>query len=154
MDKKSRILPICLALIAGLGAGTLSFGPISALAGTDKNSVDTPSYSVNAHGQTYGSNMYAEALGHSPDLILAEGVDGKVGYIKNEDLNKDQPQNPQEAMEYMKKQENGPAYTEIPLYESDGETVIGTYKVFNSGSKEGQANGTSRLKYRKFYSKI
>jgi hypothetical protein len=144
MFKKSRVLTIgmvSVALIAGLVAGSLSFGPISAIAGTsnsNENSLVTPKYHVNAHGQTYGSDMYVTSPENEPDLILAKGIDGTSGYIKRKDLNKDLPKNPQEAIKYMEKLKNGPTYYKIPLYAADGETIVGQFRVFNPESKGGQ----------------
>ncbi|HZK71341.1 MAG TPA: hypothetical protein VFD03_07465, partial [Clostridia bacterium] len=58
------------------------------------------------------------------------GIDGTDGYMKLKDLNKDQPNNPEEAVAYMEKMKNGPTYWDIPLYASDGETVVGKFRIF------------------------
>jgi hypothetical protein len=137
MLKKSGIFTIGIALAIGLLAGSLSLGAISAIADSDNSNV-APNYKVNAHGQTYGTNMASTSV-QFPDLIQAQGTDGTIGYIKKADLDKDQPQNPQEAVAYMEKMKNAPAYSEIPLYASDGDTVIGKFEVFNSASDAGQA---------------
>jgi hypothetical protein len=54
-------------------------------------------------------------------LIKSIGVNGKIGYIKNSDINANQPRNPKEAVEYMKKKGT---LRVIPLYAKDGQTVI------------------------------
>lgn len=88
-------------------------------------------YHVNQNGQTYGIEYDS---GESPDLIAAVGENGIEGYIKSEDLldEGDFVQTPEKAIEYSKKvatlKEEG-AYRKIPLYKSDGETIIGKFRV-------------------------
>lgn len=95
---------------------------------------------TNERGQTYGSNLAIES--HSMDengnpndldLILVEADNGETGYVYKEDFydTHNQPKNPEEAVEYMK---NFEKYNNrvIPVYEKDGKTVIGSYKI---GSK-------------------
>ena len=52
--------------------------------------------------------------------MSAIGVDGTEGYVKEADINA-VPQTLEEALEYT------PTAYEVPLYEEDGETVIGTF---------------------------
>lgn len=126
-------LIIPLALIAGFVAGSISYGVIPATASATpdqsiQNIKSSPKFPVNKNGETYGSNSEVTVAGQEPDLILAQGVDGTVGYIKWKDLNKDQPKNPKEAVAYMEKIKNSsPKY--IPLYDVDGQTVIGKFKI-------------------------
>ncbi|MFA6808002.1 MAG: hypothetical protein WCR27_03305 [Eubacteriales bacterium] len=125
------IVPI--AIIAGFIVGALSYGtvvPATASSNSDQSIQDVkqPTFPVNKNGETYGSNSEVTITGYEPDLILAKGVDGTDGYIKLEDLNKNQPNNPEEAVAYMEKMKNSPLRT-IPLYASDGETVIGEFKI-------------------------
>ena len=86
----------------------------------------TEAYSVNTNGLTYGTAgdaPYAEDL---PDLMLAVGDNGKLGYVYTEELFKG-PETPEEVMAYMASINNGtyvPAV--INVYESDGVTVIDT----------------------------
>ena len=134
-------LIIPLALIAGFVAGSFSYEAIPATAsGTPDQSIQNlkAAHGVNQNGETYGSGADNTFGNKGPDLILAEGVDGTVGYIKLKDLNKDQPNNPQEAVIYMEKMKNGPTYSDIPLYATDGETVVGKFQIFNPASKGGQ----------------
>jgi hypothetical protein len=126
-------LIIPLALIAGFVAGSFSYGaiPATASATPDQSIQDikpTPKFPVNKNGETYGSNSEVTVAGQEPDLILAKGVDGNDGYIKLKDLNKDQPNNPEEAVAYMEKMKNS-APKNIPLYDVDGKTVIGEFKI-------------------------
>jgi len=89
-------------------------------------------YPKNQKGETYGSVLDAEALGGEPDLILAQGVDGTIGYVLATDLNDvPHPKTPEEAVAYEKARMERPnAVRPIPLYAADGETVIG---VFHAG---------------------
>ena len=44
-------------------------------------------YSVNEKGQTYGLDWAADDYEeHAPDLIAAEGINGRRGYVKRIDL--------------------------------------------------------------------
>lgn len=128
-----KLLTISLALIAGIVAGSFSYGamPITASTVPDQsiqNLKATQKFPVNKNGETYGSNREVTVAEQEPDLILAKGVDGTTGYIKLKDLNKDQPNNPEEAVAYMEKMKNS-APKNIPLYDVDGKTVIGEFKI-------------------------
>lgn len=121
-----------IAFIVGIIAGSFIFSYIPALANTS-----SPNFKVNKNGETYGSLMDVTVPGQEPALIQAEGVDGTIGYVRFQDLNGDgqKPKNPEEAVAYMKKMKNSePRY--IPLYDSDGKTVIGKFK--NDVPKEKQ----------------
>lgn len=65
---------------------------------TEENFHPTKVYQVNENGQTYGSSLYAVSLETEPDLILARGVDGTIGYVYYTDLYKEEPKNPEEAI--------------------------------------------------------
>lgn len=80
---------------------------------------------VNPSGQTFGSALNAECIQEEPELILAKGVDDIVGYVKNTDLNRSMAKSPQEAAKAV--QTRGAYF--IPLYKSDGKTVIGKFKI-------------------------
>jgi len=80
-------------------------------------------YPTNKNGQTYGPNM-GELMPVEPDLISAIGVEGTNGYVKKEDLNGLQPKTPEEAVKL-----NEAKPREIPLYDVDGETIIGKFIV-------------------------
>lgn len=74
--------------------------------------VEVMNYPVNQNGETYGSSLYASNIGEEPDLVLAIGINGKTGYVRNSDTEVTSVDN-----------EN----ITIPLYESDGKTVIGSF---------------------------
>ncbi len=94
-------------------------------------------YPVNEQGQTYGSSALAyenlpegtvskDVIDYMPDLVSVVGEDGTEGYILKEDfLPPSTPSSPEEALQM---QSDG-AYDEkeVPLYASDGKTVLGTY---------------------------
>ena len=83
----------------------------------------------NEEGLTYGP----EAFG--ADLILVEMGNGEVGYIYAEDLltEGDFVKSPEEAIEWNKKADKlreAQGYVKkIPVYESDGKTIIGVFFV-------------------------
>jgi len=83
-------------------------------------------YKINENGEKYGSELYADICGELPDLILAEGKNGEIGYVRNIDLNPE-PKTIEEAIALNK-------VTEIPLYSSDGKTVIGTFEFSRSSA--------------------
>lgn len=106
----------------------------------DANNRFDPShiYEVNQAGQTYGSAMYAASPEKEPDLVLAEGLDGTQGYVYSSDLNADMVDSPEEALLLIKKYkemwENAPVgevvvARYIPLYDSDGKTIIGDFPI-------------------------
>ena len=130
---KTKIFTVGIALVAGIIAGSFTFSSIPALANKPSNSItvqeaSSPKFKVNKNGETYGSIKDVTVAGQEPTLILAEGIDGTVGYARFADMNGPQPKNPEEAVAYMKKMENS-VPRNIPLYDVDGKTVIGKYKI-------------------------
>lgn len=82
-------------------------------------------YPVNNSGKTYGSALLSEIVGYEPDLISAIGTDGQEGYVKCEDVQKPDINDPKEALAYM--QTRPKVYT-IPLYNIQ-EEVIGEFEI-------------------------
>lgn len=134
MSSKKRYIAILLA------GGVIS---VSCLINKDT----TPSISesdsfdmeikTNENNQTYGSKLalsnYDYDSNGTPiglDLILVEADNGKVGYVLKEDFydTKNQPNTPEEAIEYMKNTKT----RIIPVYDKEGEDIIGEFKM---GSK-------------------
>ena len=70
-----------------------------------------------------------------PDLISVEMNNGETGYVYRDDFydNANQPNNPDEAVEYMKTVEKNIKkygyYKSIVAYKEDGKTKIGTFKI-------------------------
>ncbi|WP_212983966.1 hypothetical protein [Paenibacillus cineris] len=81
----------------------------------------------NKHGQTYGSSADAASPGMEPELIRAIGVDGTAGYVLEKDLDGELPKTPEEAIAIQNSR--SPDGRDIPLYDVDGESVIGVFHV-------------------------
>lgn len=127
--KSLKALAIGSALICGLFAGSLVYNTTHIVYAANTNqsiAAQNHKIKVNKNGQTYGSLMYVTQAGQEPDLVQAQGIDGTVGYVKFSDLMGPEVNTPEEAEAYMKEQ-HGPRL--IPLYASDGETVIGQYRA-------------------------
>lgn len=100
---------------------------------------------VNNNNQTYGTirppqtnDDFVVSGKNTPDLIAAVGIDGTEGYVCRIDLDGEQPNNPEEAIEYMEQLNErivemkltGEKYIRIiPLYAEDGETIIGEFGI-------------------------
>ena len=66
----------------------------------------------------------------SPGLLLAQGEDGTLGYVRATDLGEPQPETPEEALALMAEREaSGYTGRYINLYASDGVTVIGRFHI-------------------------
>lgn len=126
-------ISLCLGLLVGL---------LSVPAFANSNS----RFPTNSNGQTYGSAALAETAEEEPDLILAQGIDGTQGYVKSADLNGDMPKSPEEAL--VKQRANALRYRNgermIPLYASDGKTVIGKFRISTGSTIETLPDGTKR----------
>ncbi|WP_328291546.1 hypothetical protein OG218_02095 [Kineococcus sp. NBC_00420] len=129
------------------GAGyTLALKPgqtstqITAAAGTrwsltSTYSTHTPTdWATNANGDTYGvtkdcgGQFVVQVDGCEPDLVAVVASNGQQGYAYNTDLNP-QPTftSPADALAWQKS--NPPAAHTIPVYTSDGVTVIGEFQT-------------------------
>lgn len=88
-------------------------------------------FKTNDDGETYGTYIdKGDGEYEEPDLMAVIGVNDVEGYVKKVDLydEENQPNNPEEAIAYMEKREKeGPRL--IPVYEKDGRTVIGEYRI-------------------------
>ncbi len=77
---------------------------------------------INSNGEVYGSEVFLKAQGISADLILAENSDGLTGYVKAVDL--------YDESDLSTNMGNiGSGGRMIPMYESDGETIIGYFEM-------------------------
>lgn len=90
-------------------------------------------YDKNQAGESYGKA--AETIDGSgflknPDLIEIIADNGKKGYVKKIDYYIPQPNNPEEAIAYMRK------LSAIPVYKNDGTTKIGEINLANRGKGE------------------
>jgi hypothetical protein len=126
--------------IIGLGliAGTIYF--ITTQLSTNfsgrspEANIEAPQYPVNENGQTYAEGPFPAGKDQEPYLIKAIGENGVVGYIKNSDVTPSFS-SPEEAIAHQKVIEEI-GYQSIPLYESDGTTVIGEYKQYPSRNEQ------------------
>lgn len=100
----------------------ISIGSVNKLPNNYKKYV----YPQNKKGQTYGPNYHDASPNLHPDLLEAVGDNGKKGYVLYSQLMYSPVRNPQEAIAYMKKKNRA---RKIPLYKSDGVTVIGTFTI-------------------------
>ena len=101
-------------------------------------------YPKNENGQTYGPDWMGAGEGyedHAPDLIAAQGVNGKQGYVKRIDLDDSDGSlvsTPEEATQYMdrKNQRNGKNYyIVIPVFAEDGVTEIDQFWIYNGSGQ-------------------
>lgn len=119
---------ISLGLVAGIAVGAFGIGHSIASTVVNQDQTPTSVYQKNDSGQTYGSSLYAESIDKVPDLILARGIDGTIGYIKAVDANEPLPKTPEEALALNAKHK-AMGERQIPLYAVDGKTVIGVFSI-------------------------
>ena len=84
----------------------------------------TTAWKINANGQTYG----VENSQGAPDLIAAIANNGRQGYIEKSELDAvscTDVASPAEALKCQ--QAHAGTTTDIPVYDSDGTTVIGQF---------------------------
>ncbi|MFC9542925.1 hypothetical protein ACFTQ7_24220 [Lysinibacillus sp. NPDC056959] len=85
-----------------------------------RDSIISDGYPINEDGQTYGPNMENLML-VEPELMLAEGENGELGYI----YQPDGISSPNKVDEYNKSFKKS-----TPLYLHDGKTIIGTFYFY------------------------
>ncbi len=88
---------------------------------------DPVEFAVNENGETYGSAIKDRV----PNLILARAEGGKIGYVRVSEL---------EFTRNLVRSDPDPnAVYQIDVYESDGETTIGTFRVLDDtpGPRDG-----------------
>jgi len=90
-------------------------------------SANNMKYPKNKNGQTHGSAADATFPETEPELISAIGVDGTQGYVLKKDIDGEQPKSPAEAIAIQNSR--SPGGRDIPLYDVDGETVIGVFHI-------------------------
>ena len=87
----------------------------------------TSPYPVNENGMTYGSGAHVDEDDPGPDLVAAQGTNGRCGFVRASDRQQDLPADPEEAAAATTGLD--PAGRVIPLYARDGVTVIGTFRI-------------------------
>lgn len=102
----------------------------TASVGSTSAAADGPvEFAVNANGETYGSPLNEQV----PDLILTRAEGGKIGYVRVSELN--------HARNVRKSSTNPNKVFDIPVYESDGETKIGVFRVLDDTENPRDRNG-------------
>lgn len=103
---------------------TQSVAPSTAIVG------DEIEFEVNANGETFGSPLNDRV----PDLIVARAEGGKIGYIRVSEL--------EFARNLWRSTSDPNAVYDIPVYESDGITEIGVFRVLKDtpGPRDGFNN--------------
>lgn len=81
-------------------------------------------FGVNANGDTFGVER---SDGSVPDLVAVIATNGLEGYSYWKDLQQPMPSSPAEALRWQ--EEHGADVIVIPVYLSDGETVIGEFRM-------------------------
>lgn len=76
-------------------------------------------YPENESGESYGDDILADYAGYAPDLILFNGENGSTGYFRESDQSAILEHNADRCL----------GHYSIPLYASDGKTVIGAYTM-------------------------
>ena len=145
------MIAVALVILAMIGVGLFNSRNVTAsgsetplsrniymeIAADMKTAEPAPHFGRNIYGETFGSSYglptNPDGTVIFPDLQEAIGIDGTIGYIRTSDLNEGLPATPEEAVEYTKKLfeaiENGVTGRIIPLYDVDGRTVTGEFKI-------------------------
>jgi hypothetical protein len=102
------------------------------------------SWGINAQGETYG----VENQDGTPDLLAVVIDDGKThGYVESSELScaaGGDVSSPAEALKWDKESQN--RNVSVPVYESDGTTVIGTYIMGDARGPDARTVPFSSLK--------
>ena len=111
-----------LALNTGQTQGNVANTTANIIIPSAEEIMSNEAYPVNANGQTYGPNTDLTGISiPEPDLMLAEGEGGVIGYV----CITPPLSNPDQGPAYNEKMEECDPY--IPLYMQDGETIIGSF---------------------------
>ena len=112
-----------IPLAAGQDSVTIETGPESRWQLKAKYvKQERTEWGVNAKGETYGVEIPGVGV---PDLLVVIATNGQAGYVYTQDLYaRSGPANPEEA---AKNANTTYPSREIPVYLSDGETLVGSY---------------------------
>lgn len=108
-----------LLIVGGAVVAAPALGDLLSSSATQQSSVVgvDPEYGVNANGETFGSPVG----GSAPMLIPARSDEGELGYIRVSEL--DLKRN------IVRSSADADATATIDVYQSDGETVVGSMTV-------------------------
>lgn len=111
---------------ATLQTGTLSFtSPDSINISQDLISIEFDGYKINDNNKTYGSGFGKLIYGEAPDLVSVVGLNGRSGYVYQDELNVGMISSPADTSLYL--ETNYPI--RIPVYMEDGTTLIDYFEV-------------------------
>lgn len=127
-SKDIRIL-IGVVFIVCVVGGAIVFQSTYAKSTINQSHTNPPNYPENENGQTYGSAEEATSVEMLPELIHVGSVNGIEGYL-------------------VKKDYLGELVRDVPLYDVDGKTIIGSYHIGAKNTnypknKNGQTYGSS-----------
>lgn len=132
-----------VSLLAGFAAATTAFAvsdnsvsgksdkkiTISELELNENGQIDFQRYGINEKGKSYGV-VGSAPDGGDPDMVSVIGDNLTAGYCYKEDLDREMPSCPEEAVKMMEEREKaGNPPRVINVYKSDGETVIDTFTI-------------------------
>src|SRR5689334_10550819 len=128
------------ALVAVIVAGGLAVGVLGAayadggvgMPASTSTQDPAPVYQppqTNARGQTYGSALGATTYAQVPDLVSVWDNEGQPGYARKTDIFPSKFPTSPDAVSAL--QQGDVTSSSVPVYESDGVTVIGTYGGWN-----------------------
>ena len=131
-----NIITISLVLIVLSGniRAQKNYSPMSTNIGIQPGpivSTEADTIQFNHRGERYGSAKYID-IGML-DLVLAQGINGEIGYVRASDLDEPDPKSPEEAANYT------PFSRTINLYTEDGVTIIGAFTVGGNQSYDSGA---------------
>lgn len=85
-------------------------------------------YAINENGMEYGSVLTAEYTGHNPDLVSVVATNGIEGYAYESELFIE-PTTLEDAIAVSQEMHS----KTVPVYESDGTTVVGEFVTYYGG---------------------
>lgn len=133
MGKLVNAAVIALALVGGVAAGAV--GVEASVGHSSKPHAQTRTaaavYPTDSRGLTYGSGLKASSINDFPDLVQVIATNGKTGYVyRSQLLPQSQPSSPAQALaEQQRRSTEHQAAPDIPVYTSDGRTVIGSFAL-------------------------
>lgn len=108
-----------------------AFATTSTITISAYSALDHNGWKVNSSGLTYGALNYLTDDGHGlPDLIEVLGINGNVGYVYKSAWNGVEASTPEEALELIEQ-----GSVTLPVYDSEGQTVIDSFIVYYAGSE-------------------
>lgn len=108
-------------VVLGVGAGSAAGAAINP---TSTAPIPVVEYKTNDSGETYGSAVGVVDPENEPDLIQAVATNGREGYVRKTDLVEPAPASPEEASQLR-----ATLGRAIPVYSSDGKSVVGEFVI-------------------------